>query len=283
MVVRIAKVLDSELAILHITPGIPKRFHSTFETIEDDRGRTLLEQIEGMPNAANVFFDYADEILEEFDITAAKKKVRGELAAEILRESDKRYSMVVVGTAGLKGIERSLFGSVSYQVAEYAKIPVLVVKKDVELKNILACTDGSEAAKEAVYCAGHLGKALGAKVVLLSVAPTPSFEKPQYAELSAEMKERLHKKIREFPKPEKKYLEEGKDVLREIGIEARTKFREGRVVEEILREAKEGNYDLIVIGSRGLSKIKRLLMGHVSLKVKENADTNVLIVRNFKL
>ncbi|MDP6460073.1 MAG: universal stress protein, partial [Candidatus Hydrothermarchaeota archaeon] len=52
----------------------------------------------------------------------------------------------------------------------------------------------------------------------------------------------------------------------------------GHAVEEIIKESK--GYDLVVLGSRGLSKIKRMLVGHVSLNVETKAETNVLVVRS---
>ncbi len=43
--------------------------------------------------------------------------------------------------------------------------------------------------------------------------------------------------------------------------------------------AKKHNIDLVVIGTRGLSKVKALLMGSVSRKVAEVCESNCLIVR----
>jgi nucleotide-binding universal stress UspA family protein len=65
------------------------------------------------------------------------------------------------------------------------------------------------------------------------------------------------------------------------GVEVTSLCKAGEGVksvrEEILNEAP--NHDLVVCGSRGVSAMERVRMGHVSLAVKENADTNVLIVR----
>lgn len=182
----------------------------------------------------------------------------GNPAEEIIREAEGlRYHLVVIGAN--KELPSGL-GRVSREVAEYVRLPVLVVRKDIKPKKILVCTDGSRQAEEAIRCAGYLAKALKAKMVLLSVAQPVEPER-----------ERL---------PEEKCLEKGKKMLKKIGVKAETKLKEGSATEEILREAKSGNYDLIVTGSRGLSKLKRLLMGHVSLNVLEKAETNVLIVRN---
>jgi nucleotide-binding universal stress UspA family protein len=43
--------------------------------------------------------------------------------------------------------------------------------------------------------------------------------------------------------------------------------------------AQKGNIDLIVVGSRGLSSVKRFLLGSVSDDISMHARSSVLIVR----
>ena len=45
------------------------------------------------------------------------------------------------------------------------------------------------------------------------------------------------------------------------------------------KEAKEGDYDLIVMGSRGQGAFSKALLGSVSKKVLNHAEKNVLIVK----
>jgi nucleotide-binding universal stress UspA family protein len=108
-----------------------------------------------------------------------------------------------------------------------------------------------------------IGKAVGAKVALLTVAQ--EFLDEQLAtecdiECSTSIKEK-------------------------VGIDVERVCRAGKGVKSVRDEINElaPKYDLIVVGSRGLSRLERVRMGHVSLSVKENADSNVLIVRGFKL
>ena len=63
------------------------------------------------------------------------------------------------------------------------------------------------------------------------------------------------------------------------GVEVETHQREGDPAEAILDTATEVNADLIVVGNRGLSGIRRFLLGSVSQKVSEHASCNVMIVR----
>jgi nucleotide-binding universal stress UspA family protein len=63
------------------------------------------------------------------------------------------------------------------------------------------------------------------------------------------------------------------------GVEVETHARKGQPAEVIIEVAKQEQADLIVVGSRGLTGIKRYLLGSVSSKVSEHAPCNVMIVR----
>jgi nucleotide-binding universal stress UspA family protein len=56
----------------------------------------------------------------------------------------------------------------------------------------------------------------------------------------------------------------------------------GDPAEEIIREADDGQYDMIVMGGSGRSALKGLLLGAVSAKVLHHAKQPVLIVRNYR-
>src|SRR3954452_11933615 len=60
------------------------------------------------------------------------------------------------------------------------------------------------------------------------------------------------------------------------GVEVTSHAREGDPAEAILETASEQNADLIVVGNRGLTGIRRFLLGSVSQKVSEHASCNVM-------
>ena len=66
-------------------------------------------------------------------------------------------------------------------------------------------------------------------------------------------------------------LAEGEKIAKVEGIQVETLLKEGHIVEEILKKAREGNFDLIVIGARGISKMKEFLIGSVSHGVTTHA------------
>lgn len=66
--------------------------------------------------------------------------------------------------------------------------------------------------------------------------------------------------------------------LQERGIPSEMKIVYGDPADEILKEAREGGYDLVVTGTRGRGPLARLLLGSVSHKVAEQAPCAVLVV-----
>jgi len=54
---------------------------------------------------------------------------------------------------------------------------------------------------------------------------------------------------------------------------------EGHAVEQIVKVCRENKFDLIVMGARGLSRIKEMLLGSVSDGVTRHAYCPVLVVK----
>jgi len=63
------------------------------------------------------------------------------------------------------------------------------------------------------------------------------------------------------------------------GIQVETLLKEGHTVQEILRTAGESEFDLVVMGARGVSKIREILLGSVSDGVIRNAPCPVLVTK----
>jgi nucleotide-binding universal stress UspA family protein len=63
------------------------------------------------------------------------------------------------------------------------------------------------------------------------------------------------------------------------GLKVSTKLLQGRAADEIVETAREGGYDILIIGSRGLGGIKGFLLGSISHRVADEAPCPVLIVK----
>ncbi len=65
--------------------------------------------------------------------------------------------------------------------------------------------------------------------------------------------------------------------LSDRGVHAVTKVAQGHPADEILREARAGDYDVIVVGTRELGPVVGRLLGSVSRKVVHDAPCPVIV------
>ena len=148
------------------------------------------------------------------------------------------------------------------------------------IKRVLIPTDGSEGAARAAHAAIEIAKKFGAELTVLHVIAVPPTGVAK-ARLSpgydAELQEYFEsaRKKGDLIVDEVIRLAEARDVkstrlVREYAFS---------VVETILEEATKSNIDLIIMGTRGLTGFKELLIGSVSSGVMHHAPCSVLIVR----
>ena len=137
-------------------------------------------------------------------------------------------------------------------------------------ERILVPLDGSEQSIWALGKAVQIAKLAGGVITLIHVYSVSSF---------AITPNQVFEYVQSMRKYGESVLEDGKKKAEAEGVQVETLLVEGHVVEEILKVAKEGNYKLIVIGAKGMSKLTELLMGSVSSSVTRLAPCPVLIVR----
>ncbi|HLG21616.1 MAG TPA: universal stress protein [Candidatus Manganitrophaceae bacterium] len=174
----------------------------------------------------------------------------------------------------------------------------------------LMCTDGEEFAEAAVRFGGKLAKEMNADVSVLHVRPPIS--STERVQLTT-----ARKKLGEWnlDLPGVEYLIRARNILTEAGLtrpappeegkvapsfrqgvegatelhflgprgeNVRLRLREGNPVEEILEEAQGGDYDLIILGSRGHQGIAGYFVGSTALRVADLATCSVLIAKNIR-
>ncbi|TVP63572.1 MAG: universal stress protein [Nodularia sp. (in: Bacteria)] len=138
------------------------------------------------------------------------------------------------------------------------------------LKNVLVALDGSEIAERVIQTLNDLMFAPDAKVILCHVFPTPESER----ELPAD---RPHPESSQFPnfQIEKQLL----NYKENLSFNSELELVTGDPAVEIIRLANIYKADLIIIGSRGLVGMKRIVLGSVSTQVVEEANCSVLVVK----
>lgn len=203
--------------------------------------------------------------------------LEGAAASTIVqRAAQERSDLIVLGTRGLSDIKGFLLGSTSRKVAALAPCPVLVIKRQPGTMNrvLLAVDDSKHSRRAARYLrSGILPDS--ATITVLSAVQSPLTdlaarympEKEQQALMrpALERAEQLVAGMRE------ELLKEGYAVVTDV--------QSNHVTDSIIKQAEADRTDLLVIGSRALTKSERLYLGSVSESLLKYAPCSVLIVR----
>ncbi len=142
----------------------------------------------------------------------------------------------------------------------------------ITIKSVLVAVDGSEHSNKAVRYACAIGPPLGAEVVLLHVVPMVVSATPYHDTVSDQPFLSLQKVGEDI-------LERAKRLANQCGCEVMDMISHGDPAARIIDIAAERGVSLIIIGSRGVSGIKRLFTGSISDKVSKSASCPVMIVR----
>jgi len=137
-------------------------------------------------------------------------------------------------------------------------------------KRILVPLDGSEHSLHALKKAIEIAKKFDGKITLIHI-----FSVGTITTSSSESCEI----IKEIRKRGESVLANAKKDVKAQEVQVETLIKEGHTVNEILKVVKEGDFNLIVIGARGISKIKEILLGSVSDGVIRHAPCPVLVVK----
>jgi nucleotide-binding universal stress UspA family protein len=205
------------------------------------------------------------------------KTARGHAAEEILREAESGgYDLIVIGNRGRRGLTRFLIGSTSSRVVAYAPCSVLVVKQaSRELRRILVCTAAGEPGLRDVEFAAQVAAMTEAEIGVLHVMSQVALsEDSDLYDLEASAEELIARGTREG-----QHFTAALQAIRQAGVRGEIVVRHGLVIDEIDAEAREGDYDLVVIGAHFVRGVSRLLLDDVTSHALETLDRAVLVVR----
>lgn len=149
-------------------------------------------------------------------------------------------------------------------------------------KKILVPYDGSKYSKKALLEAIDIAKEFGAELYVINVIDI-STDVPSVI-LQNTINKKLRKLHREILEPHKTkvntLLQEKVKMCKREGVDVFCDVIVGRPSESILKFAKNHCIELIMIGSRGLTKLKKLMvLGSVSRKIAEESKCPVMIIR----
>ncbi|MGD1996087.1 MAG: universal stress protein [Anaerolineae bacterium] len=185
------------------------------------------------------------------------------------------YDLVVIGSRGRRGIVRLLLGSTALHVTGHVPASVLVVKGPFRSpKRFLVCSAAGPASEETVRFSGRLANALGASMTILHVmSQLPMAEDALLDDLEAEADELIQRDSREG-----RHLSRMLSLLTAEGIPVRAVVRHGLVVDEIIAEAREGQYDLLVIGSHVTPGLNESLIDDLRADILLAINRPVLVI-----
>ena len=215
--------------------------------------------------------------LETARIPVTIHRRTGGMAEEVVRQAKAApYDLVIIGSRGRRGIVKLLLGSVALHVTGHAPASVLVVKgRTRDLKRFLVCSSAGPVSEHTVRFAGRLARALEASVTLLHVmSQLPLAEDAVLEDLEASAEELIKCGSREGV-----HLGQMRDLLAAEGVAARAVARHGLVLDEITAEARQDQYDLLVIGAHVTPGLNARLVDDLSANILLAANRPVLVVR----
>ncbi|MEW6162075.1 MAG: universal stress protein [Nitrospirota bacterium] len=136
------------------------------------------------------------------------------------------------------------------------------------LEKLLLSTDGSELSEGAVRESINLAKTCGSKLYAISVVEV----NPEFEALAPGLVEKMEKETRQ-------HLESVKSKASKEGVDCEIIVHEGEEpYQYIVDEAAKNKVEMIIMGRRGRTGLKRVMMGSVTAKVIGYAPCKVLVV-----
>lgn len=203
----------------------------------------------------------------------------GHPSEEIVSEAiEGNYDLIVIGTWPKKNLVHALLAPTTERIVMQAPCPVVVAKGKMKLlQRVLLCVSGAESpSRPARFLTGLTAKMnneLDVTIlhVMSQISANPVVRDSWQLQASAE------NLIREGT-PEGQWLRKDIETLKGTGVRIEPKVRHGLVVEEVLLELQNGNYDMVAIGAHRKAGWQRLLLDDLTHQIVVRADRPVLVV-----
>ncbi|HKS28686.1 MAG TPA: universal stress protein [Pyrinomonadaceae bacterium] len=206
----------------------------------------------------------------------------GSPAQELILKAEKwGADLIVVGSHGRSALGRLLLGSVSQKVLTEAHASVRVARGRIEVEpspvRILLGVDGSTEAELAVREVASRVWPPGsqARVVIVGDPLTPTI----VGRLIPPVRRVVEESNREETEWAEAVLEKATQVLKGAELEVTSAIIEGNPKHVLVEEAERWGADVIFLGSTGMGRVGRFLLGSVSAAVAARAACSVEVIR----
>jgi nucleotide-binding universal stress UspA family protein len=137
---------------------------------------------------------------------------------------------------------------------------------------ILVPADGSDNSYRALEAALVFSEKLGSSVSVVNVMEHVPITHIESEKLLSEL-------LQAYKKENQEILSKCSDIAHQQGITIKTVLLQGNPAPVILDYIKKENFDLVIMGSRGMGKFKELILGSVSSKIMHHSPCAVMIIR----
>jgi nucleotide-binding universal stress UspA family protein len=186
--------------------------------------------------------------------------------------------LIVMSSHGYSGIARWVMGSVADRVVRAARCPVLIVRSEQPIRNVLITLDGSELSERALEPGIELAARLDCPVTLFRSVTDPAMDEGMARQLEL-LEPGLGERLRQHPyRAVESYLDRLAQAHRRAGSGPKTVVASGSPASRILDHAASYGVDLIVMATHGRSGVNRWVHGSVTEKVLRASGCSMLIV-----
>lgn len=184
--------------------------------------------------------------------------------------------ITVVGPLGRTQIRRMISGRSIRPLMEKIQGPILYVPEfRLPLKKILISAGGLGYEADAENLALQVAAASEAEVTILHVVTSTDLDYPTTRGLRGHTRD-----VAETDTLPGRSLRHALEIAQNAGLNAKVTARQGIIVEEILTELHEGNYDMVCMGSSySATTLRQYYSPHITAEVAESARCPVLTAR----
>ncbi len=184
--------------------------------------------------------------------------------------------ITVVSPLGRPQFKRWLTGRSIRSLMEEIQTPILYVPQSrLPLKRILVTVGGLGYEEAAEGIAVQAAKANAAEMTILYVIPPTDLDYPTTRGVQAHVNDLINTDT--LPG---RSLKKALEIAQSVGVTAGAKARQGNIVDEILAELNEGNYDMICMGSAySAHTLRQYYAPNVTAEVADAAHCPVLSAR----
>lgn len=269
-----AKGTGGALAVCHVIAHA-QDLHALFP---QEYGQDLERLLGMIPEVTAALRERVTAVIGPEGADAELIVVAGEPYAELIRQAETwRADRVVLGSIGRTGLSRLLLGSVAERVVRYAHTQVFVARR-TEPGVVLVGTDLSESSLPAIEAGTAEAKWRGTRTILLYASEVVT----EYLQSAGAMFGLAP------PLPPPEVVEQRHAAARKLLQDALARYgAEGEIVvvdepaeQALVRRAETLPAELIVVGTRGRTGLKRVMLGSVAERIVRHAHCSVLVARS---